>query len=270
MGKNAYMDSLTESMTGKTPWVNPHRIMFSDGSVLVDDGGVSLEQVIAKVAGYGFTVPDNLYGVQKVFFTADTHFGHKVVLEKRRFASVEEHDEWIVQQWNSVVPVDAIVVCLGDMTMESLKNLESLERLHGRKILVSGNHDRVWTRGKRPRAFNEYLRYFDAVVTKGSIVSDGLNAIVSHIPPVSTDHAGAGAVGYMKERPAPSKGGFPVLCGHVHDQWVFMGKCYNVGVDHSDGKPVEYSDAKEALDSIRKNPGMGAYSDLTEMELSVL
>ena len=42
------------------------------------------------------------------FFTADLHFGHKNILayDNREFASTEEHDEFLIEQWNSVVGID--------------------------------------------------------------------------------------------------------------------------------------------------------------------
>ena len=42
----------------------------------------------------------------KIYFIADLHFGHKKILkfssEYRAGANVDEHDEWIIDRWNSV------------------------------------------------------------------------------------------------------------------------------------------------------------------------
>lgn len=79
-----------------------------------------------------------------IHFTADTHFGHANVLgyEARPFRTVEEMDEALIRNWNAkVLPTDDIYI-LGDFTLKgpSLAN-ELLERLHGRKFLIRGNHD---------------------------------------------------------------------------------------------------------------------------------
>ena len=53
------------------------------------------------------------------FFTADTHFGHANILKheaaSRPFASIEEHDEQLVQNWNAVVGPKDTVWHLGDL-----------------------------------------------------------------------------------------------------------------------------------------------------------
>ena len=43
--------------------------------------------------------------MQKIFFTADTHFGHENVIrfDNRPFASVEEMDAEMIRQWNNKV-----------------------------------------------------------------------------------------------------------------------------------------------------------------------
>lgn len=78
----------------------------------------------------------------KVWLTSDTHFGHANIIKYagRPFASVEEMDEALVENWNAVVKPGDKVYHLGDVTMNS-KSLPILERLHGRKVLIKGNHD---------------------------------------------------------------------------------------------------------------------------------
>ena len=53
----------------------------------------------------------------KVFFTADTHFGHANVIrfDDRPFGSVDEMDEELIRRWNSKVGTEDFVYVLGDM-----------------------------------------------------------------------------------------------------------------------------------------------------------
>ena len=46
--------------------------------------------------------------MQKIFFTADTHFGHENVIQfdKRPFASADEMDEEMIKRWNNKVVYD--------------------------------------------------------------------------------------------------------------------------------------------------------------------
>lgn len=83
------------------------------------------------------------------FFTSDTHFGHKGILEycarTRPFASIEEHDEELIRRWNCTVTPRDTVWHLGDFCWNTHKDRRYHEvvfsRLNGKKHLVIGNHD---------------------------------------------------------------------------------------------------------------------------------
>jgi len=87
-----------------------------------------------------------------IWFISDTHFGHSNILSFKdkegncfrgdRFSTVEEMDEFMIQQWNSVVkPIDR-VYHLGDVGIcNKEKLLGILKRLNGSKRLILGNHD---------------------------------------------------------------------------------------------------------------------------------
>jgi calcineurin-like phosphoesterase family protein len=77
-----------------------------------------------------------------VRFIADLHFGHVNMAIKRGFSTVEEHDEHIITQWNSVVNKRDVTYILGDITMEKKSSYPLLGRLNGVKHVVLGNHDR--------------------------------------------------------------------------------------------------------------------------------
>jgi len=113
--------------------------------------------------------------MSNTFFISDTHFGHKNIIKFdsskgcRQFDNIEEHNEKLVQNWNSVVKKRDIVWHLGDFCFGK-KNLEYASRLNGLKELVLGNHDTFST--------ESYLKYFHKVY--GSAQFDG--NILSHIP----------------------------------------------------------------------------------------
>ena len=84
--------------------------------------------------------------MSQVFFTADTHFNHPMVipLSKRPFASVEEMNEAIVDRWNSRVKRGDRVYHLGDVALGKVQDAaEILHRLNGQIFLLRGNHDKV-------------------------------------------------------------------------------------------------------------------------------
>lgn len=92
------------------------------------------------------------------FFIADTHFGHKNILEyekeARPFSCIEDHDEELIKRWNSVVRPRDNVYHLGDFCFGK-DNIKIAERLNGSKKLIMGNHDAY------PSA--EYLKYFKSL-----------------------------------------------------------------------------------------------------------
>ena len=80
------------------------------------------------------------------YATSDLHLNHVNVIKyepiSRPFETVEEMNETIINNWNSVVKEEDTVFILGDLCMG--KNTEAaalVNRLKGKKILVRGNHD---------------------------------------------------------------------------------------------------------------------------------
>lgn len=87
-----------------------------------------------------------------IWVISDTHFGHSNILgfkdfegkPVRDFSSVEEMNEVMVEQWNSVVKPGDKVYHLGDVFFGSKEDFKSLwPRLNGSKRLVVGNHDDI-------------------------------------------------------------------------------------------------------------------------------
>ena len=83
--------------------------------------------------------------VNNLFFTSDTHLCHSNIIRycDRPFASVEEHDAALVENWNKKVPKNGIVFHLGDVAMAFDKDRlkEILDSLNGTIYLIVGNHD---------------------------------------------------------------------------------------------------------------------------------
>lgn len=93
--------------------------------------------------------------LEKTFVTADDHWGHKNIihLSKRPFSDINEMNEALIQNWNSIVPSDGTVYHLGDMfyKMPLDKAYSILERLNGQIHLIEGNHDQVTVQLRHPK-----------------------------------------------------------------------------------------------------------------------
>jgi calcineurin-like phosphoesterase family protein len=80
-----------------------------------------------------------------VFFTSDTHFGHTNIIryDPRPFAGVQEMNEALIKNWNSVVGPKDTVYHLGDVSiLRPSSTKEILARLQGRICLIRGNHEK--------------------------------------------------------------------------------------------------------------------------------
>ena len=183
-----------------------------------------------------------------LFFTSDTHFGHANIirLSNRPFGAVEDMNERIVENWNRVVGADDVVYHLGDAVMGKFEdNVSYLGRLNGKKFLVPGNHDRVFSQEKparreRFRAFYEE-NGFEVVEEMTYGVIGGHRFILCHFPFEGDSHDGD-----RFENLRPARGlGMPVVHGHVHEKWRINGDQFNVGVDVNDFTPV-HEDVIEA------------------------
>lgn len=77
------------------------------------------------------------------YFTADPHFGHPLVSELRGFSSVTEHDEAVLEAFNSRVGPGDNTFIIGDFMLPFTDNYASelLKKLNGTKHLILGNHD---------------------------------------------------------------------------------------------------------------------------------
>ena len=84
----------------------------------------------------------------KQFLIADTHFGHKKIMdfENRPFDCPDDMDEKIIANWNSVVSDEDEVFFLGDFAICNKDKIpELLSRLNGKKKMIMGNHDRKYS-----------------------------------------------------------------------------------------------------------------------------
>jgi len=87
----------------------------------------------------------------KMWFTADTHFGHVNIVRYcgRPFNTIEQHDRTLIDNWNARVAPGDVVYHLGDFGLpqgfdDGYGYLCSVKaRLNGQVHLVLGNHDKL-------------------------------------------------------------------------------------------------------------------------------
>lgn len=89
----------------------------------------------------------------KRWVIADTHFGHKMLIEKGY--RPENYDQRIIENWIKLVGADDLVIHLGDVALpDSNKDVWlTIAGLPGRKILTMGNHDKRSAKWYMERGF---------------------------------------------------------------------------------------------------------------------
>ena len=172
----------------------------------------------------------------KRYIVADLHFGHSNIIkyENRPFANVNEMDTSLIELWNSTVGKDDLVYVLGDFTisrrMELIKNL--VEQLHGRKILIMGNHDT-----RKPRDYIECG--FEVATKKPMMVEPGV--IFMHEP---------------FEDPNLIAENYIYFFGHVHANHSLMDdypNCMCVSIERINYRPVDFDECLRKI-KITKKP----------------
>lgn len=161
----------------------------------------------------------------KMFVTSDQHFWHSNILNfesggdliRPGFQNGEHMNDYMVEQWNSVVGPNDKVYQLGDFTMlTSSWALDIRWRLNGEIVLIKGNHDKA--------KLSQYAERFKDVRSEHRLrTKDGTPVILTHRPILLPDD--------------------PTIFnvhGHTH-QWESPNPHHvNVCVEKTDYRPVEW------------------------------
>lgn len=167
-----------------------------------------------------------------IYFTSDTHFHHNNIIKycNRPFNNINDMNNTIINNWNTVIKKEDTVYHLGDFCLsndDEIKNTYNL--LNGHIILIRGNHDR------KPVKFYENIGF--KVLTHAPIILDEYKLMLSHVPLPDTK---------IKDE-------YINLHGHIHNKKIsqdypknYSEKTHiNLSVDVTNFKPI-------SLDEINK------------------
>lgn len=181
--------------------------------------------------------------MSRIFVMSDPHFNHnrEFIYKARGFNTVEEMNEAIVANINSVVGVDDELhilgdVCLGGGSSEMLaKNKALIERLNGRIHIILGNHDTP----QRIAMYTNCENVYSATEYATMLHYKGYHFYLSHFPTIT------GSL----EKESLKKCTLN-LFGHTHQTTNFyqdMPFVYHVGVDSHNCYPVLLDDIIEEI-----------------------
>lgn len=177
----------------------------------------------------------------KIWFTSDTHFSAERtrLYSRRPFDTVEEMDEVLINNWNSVVGKDDIVYHLGDFG-----NYDIAKRLNGHINLVFGNYEE---REFESKSFEEIKEEFahnginvvSLSILKLTLKEDNIELFLTHKP---TD-----------AKVIRDKTGVYTLFGHIHKSQMFKKFGLNVGIDCHNFMPIDLDTVKFYLNNIENH-----------------
>jgi len=171
------------------------------------------------------------------FFTADTHFGHRNIINycKRPFTSVEEMDETLIQNWNNVVQPLDVVYHLGDFCFGN--PWKYLDRLNGYIKFIAGSHDKELSKQiYKTEDGNMMIRKF----IYGSLLEIKLDEqliVLCH---------------YSMRKWNKSHYGSWHLYGHSHGNLPPLGLSFDVGVDTNDYYPYSLDDVSNKMKTLSR------------------
>lgn len=119
---------------------------------------------------------------EKTYLISDTHFWHTNIIKycSRPFASVEEMNTALIENWNNAVGPDDHIYSLGDFCFGNVEKWNSVLApgvLNGHIHLVLGNHDpeRLYRDGVMRERFDE-------ICFQKYLLVDGWGIYLNHFP----------------------------------------------------------------------------------------
>ena len=164
----------------------------------------------------------------KIFLIGDLHFNHRNIIKycSRPFNGVEDMNEQLIKNWNSVVGANDIVYVVGDFALcGKQKIIEIGQCLNGRKRLVLGNHDQASIETYRAAGFE--------FVYNHPIVLDEFY-VVSHEP----------MIGFSPNMP------FANIFAHVHDNPAYTDyseQSFCVSAERIAYTPIDFEEVKKKM-----------------------
>lgn len=188
--------------------------------------------------------------MSKIFVSSDYHFNHnrEFIWKARGFNSVDEMNEAIITNHNSVVGPEDDIYILGDICLGggvpgiTAKNQALIERLNGRIHIILGNHD-------TPARQEMYMMCKNVVDVKYAdmIHHRGYHFYLSHFPTITSNY----------DEDKPLKVRIINLCGHQHttDKSIDFDKgiIYHVELDSHNCYPQSIDDIIEDIKYFGQN-----------------
>jgi len=143
------------------------------------------------------------------------------------FLTIEDMNETIITNWNSVILPGDIVYHLGDFAWKDAESI--IKRLNGQKFLIRGSHDSEGDRLKK---------HWCQITPMKEIKIGDQSIVLSHCA--------------MRVWEKSHYGSWH-LYGHSHGNLPPWGKSFDVGVDTNNFYPYSFDDVSEKMKTLGEN-----------------
>ena len=191
-----------------------------------------------------FITKVNSSDTNKIWFSSDHHFFHSNIIKycNRPFETVEEMNQALIDNWNSVIGPDDHVYHLGDFCFGNVEKWNTVLApgvLNGHIHLILGNHD-------PDRVFREGTLFerFDSIDYQKILIIEGWTVILNHFPFLSfsnnLDNKVLQLLGHIHSGPGE-------LGNILPEGYKLQWNQYDVGVDNNGYIPVSWAQVKERM-----------------------
>ena len=179
-----------------------------------------------------------------LWFTSDSHWSHQKIIElcNRPFSSVEEMNEKLIENWNSVVKPTDTVFHLGDFCFGGSQAWNSvLDRLNGNILLIKGNHD-------EKNLKQGFMMKFKWVGYQLHLLIENRSIYLNHFPFLcyggtyrNPENQVWQAFGHIHSGPYSESG------RDLNRSKLIFPTQYDVGVDNNNFTPISWEQLKEKI-----------------------
>jgi calcineurin-like phosphoesterase family protein len=182
--------------------------------------------------------------MSNIYITSDLHFCHDraFVYEPRGFPNIDEMNQAIVDNWNSIVQPDDIVYVLGDIMLnDNEQGLKLLKSLKGEIHIVLGNHDTA----TREALYKDCQNVAEVALAE-KLKYKGYHFFMTHYPCLTGN----------LDNEKPLKQRTISLCGHTHTKDPFLdwkqSPIFHCEIDTNDCYPWLLDDIIKDMENYNK------------------
>lgn len=192
--------------------------------------------------------------MNNIWFTSDLHMWHNNILKynpNRPYHSIEEMNEGLILNWNSVVKPNDTIYVLGDFSFAGRSVELYSSRLNGTKLLVPGNHDPIHPYNKHQKKASKrgepdyWLKFYQQHGWQVLPLTTTLD--IPGVATVNLSHMAYDTVDPRYTEYIPKDDGRYLLHGHTHSLEKIKGRQIHVGVDAWNCTPVHIDQVKELI-----------------------